>query len=88
MDFWGACVFLAMADPLHVAAGDAEADEIMAALTAGRDVIVETEFLGDTHEVTLRRDEDFFYCDTPTTLHKHTSVEEMRECLNQQGYAR
>jgi hypothetical protein len=77
-----------MAEPLHVAAGDAETDEIMAALTAGRDVFVETEFLGDTHEVTLRRDEDFFYCDTPTTLHKHDSEEAMRECLNRQGYAR
>jgi hypothetical protein len=38
--------------------------------------------------VTLRRDDEFFYCDTPTTLHKHVTGAEMRECLDQQGYAR
>jgi hypothetical protein len=38
------------------------------------------------HEITLRHDGETYYCDTPTRLHKHQSTEEMRECLERQGY--
>ena len=50
-------------------------------------MVVRTEFLGEEHEVTLRRDGDVFYCDTPTRLHRHESREEMRTCIEKQGYA-
>ena len=53
--------------PLRVAAGELDAEAVMA-------------------EVTLRHDGDVYYCDTPTTLHKHESSDEMRECLDEQGY--
>jgi len=43
--------------------------------------------LGTEHEVTLRHDGETFYCDTPTTLHKHDSEDEMRQCIHEQGYA-
>jgi hypothetical protein len=76
-----------MSEPLRVRAGDLSAEEVLAALREGRRVLVETELLGSTHEVTLRYDGSVFYCDTPTTLHKHESIEEMRTCLEQQGYA-
>jgi hemin uptake protein HemP len=76
-----------MSDPLRVSAGELSAEEILAALEEGRRVVVRTELLGGTHEVTLRHDGEVYYCDTPTTLHKHESPAEMRECIANQGYA-
>lgn len=75
-----------MPDQLEVTAGEVGADEILESLDEGRRVIVHTEFLGSEHEVTLRHDGEFYYCDTPTRLHKHESAAEMRECLAKQGY--
>ena len=77
-----------MSDPLVVDAGEMSADELLAALDSGQRVVVRTEFLGSTHEITLRHDGETYYCDTPTRLHKHTSTEEMRECLRRQGYGK
>lgn len=77
-----------MPGPLHVKSGELSADEILTALREGRRVIVETEMLGGVHEVALRRDGDTYYCDTPTTLHKHSDEEEMRACIDKMGYGR
>ena len=77
-----------MPDPLRVDSGELTAEEILAALDEGRRVVVRTEMLGGTHEVTLRHDGETFYCDTPTTLHKHQSEDEMRACIAKMGYAR
>ncbi|PSP78917.1 hypothetical protein BRC81_05420 [Halobacteriales archaeon QS_1_68_20] len=76
-----------MADPLRADAGELTAEEILTALHDGRRVIVKTEMLGSKHEITLRHDGGVYYCDTPTTLHKHESTEEMRQCIQNQGYA-
>jgi len=73
-------------DPLHVVAGELDAEAVLDAMESGRRVIVSTELLGAEHEVTLRHDGSTYYCDTPTTLHKHDSVEGMRRCLDEQGY--
>ncbi|MFC6863262.1 hypothetical protein ACFQGE_07290 [Halomicroarcula sp. GCM10025817] len=73
-------------DPLEIDAGEADIEEILDVLEGGRRVVVTTEFLGSSHEVTLRYD-DVWYCDTPTRLHKHESRDEMRTCLERQGYA-
>ncbi|WP_254545407.1 hypothetical protein [Halomarina pelagica] len=70
-----------------IAAGEWTADEVLEALSAGKRVVVETEFLGEVHEVTLRWDGETYYCDTPTRLHKHATAEEMRGCLRKMGYA-
>lgn len=72
-------------EPLVVDAGEADTEALLDALESGRRVVVRTEFLGSAHEVTLRYD-GIWYCDTPTRLHKHDSREEMRDCLEQQGY--
>jgi len=72
-------------DPLRADAGELGA---VSALADGRRVVIVTELLGSEHEVTLRHDGSTFYCDTPTTLHKHGSEAEMRECIYKQGYAR
>jgi hemin uptake protein HemP len=76
-----------MSDPLVVNAGDRSVGELLAALDEGRRVTVRTEFLGSEHEVTLRHDGDIYYCDTPTRLHRHETAAEMRECIENQGYA-
>jgi len=75
-----------MAEPLVVEAGERSVDELLATLQDGRRIVVRTEFLGSEHEVTLRREGETYYCDTPTRLHKHESAAEMRECLANQGY--
>lgn len=75
-----------MTGPLRAPAGELGADELLAALEEGQRVIIETQMLGSDYEVTLRHDGTVYYCDTPTTLHKHESREEMRECIYNQGY--
>jgi len=77
-----------MIDPLEVAAGELPVEKFLAAIDDGRRVVVHTEFAGSEHEVTLRRDGDTDYCETPTRLHRHDSAAEMRESLTEQGYGR
>jgi hemin uptake protein HemP len=73
---------------MRIEAGQHSADEIIAALREGRRVVVRTEMLGGDHEITLRHDGTTFYCDTPTTLHRHTEETAMRECIVNMGYGR
>ena len=73
---------------MRVEAGEHSADEILTALREGRRVVVRTQMLGGDHEVTLRHDGSTFYCDTPTTLHRHTEEAAMRECIEEMGYGR
>jgi hemin uptake protein HemP len=75
-----------MGEPLRAAAGELPTEEILTALEEGRRVVIETEMLGSDHEVTLRHDGSIYYCDTPTTLHKHEDVEGMRHCIVEHGY--
>ncbi|MFC4359442.1 hypothetical protein ACFO0N_15980 [Halobium salinum] len=77
-----------MAEPLRAKSGELTAEEILDALREGRRVVVQTEMLGSVHEITLRHDGTTFYCDTPTTLHKHTTEDEMRTCIVNMGYGR
>jgi hypothetical protein len=72
---------------ITVKAGEFGVDELMSRLKDGERVVVQTEFLGSTREVTLRFDGETFYCDTPTRLHKHAEEAEMRACIERQGYA-
>lgn len=75
-----------MPEPLHADAGELDADEILAALDDGRRVVITTEMLGSEYQVTLRHDGTVYYCDTPTTLHKHETADGMRQCIRNQGY--
>ncbi|SEO61410.1 hypothetical protein SAMN04487948_103502 [Halogranum amylolyticum] len=77
-----------MPEPLRAKSGELSAEEILAALREGRRVVIEKEMLGGVHEVTLRLDGDVYYCDTPTTLHKHPDEEGMRACIDKMGYSR
>ena len=71
-----------------VEAGELTAAEIIDALDDGQRLVVRVEMLGGVHEVTLRHDGTTYYCDTPTTLHKHESADEMRTCIERMGYGR
>jgi hemin uptake protein HemP len=75
-----------MSEPMRARAGELSADEILGALDGGRRVVIRTEMLGSEYEVTLRHDGSVYYCDTPTTLHKHEERAEMRRCIEKQGY--
>ena len=77
-----------MSTPLRIESGELTAAEIIDALREGRRVVVEAELLGGTHEVVLRHDGEVYYCDTPTTLHKHADAEGMIGCIERMGYAR
>jgi len=76
-----------MTDQRVVEAGEHSAEMLIEWLTAGQRVVIRTEFLDATHEVTLRWDGDTYYCDTPTRLHRHSTAEEMRHCMHENGYA-
>lgn len=73
---------------LTIDSGELTADEILDALADGQRIVVRAEMLGGTHEVTLRHDGTTYYCDTPTTLHKHDAEDEMRTCIERMGYGR
>jgi hemin uptake protein HemP len=73
---------------LTVDAGELTVSEIIDALESGQRVVVSVEMLGGVHDVTLRHDGSTYYCDTPTTLHKHAEVDEMRTCIEKMGYGR
>jgi hemin uptake protein HemP len=73
---------------LTVDAGELTATEIIDALESGQRVVISVEMLGGVHEVTLRHDGTTYYCDTPTTLHKHDSPDAMRTCIEKMGYGR
>ena len=77
-----------MGETLVIAPGEMNVEELLDALDDGRRIVVQTEFLGSEHEVTLRYDGETYYCDTPTRLYKHTSADGMRACLREQGYVR
>ena len=72
----------------RVAQGELTAEEIIDRLHDGQRVVIEYEVVGTAQTVTLRFDGETYYCDTPTTLHRHETVEAMRTCLDEQRYAR
>lgn len=76
-----------MSGTIRVEAGELPPEEIIEALEEGRRIVIETEVLGSPHTVTLRYDGETYYCDTPTTLHTHDDVDEMDQCIRDQGYA-
>jgi len=67
-------------DTLRATAGDLDAEEILTALDEGRRVVLSVERFGTRH------DGQRYYCDTPTTLHRHETRDEMRRCITKQGY--
>jgi hypothetical protein len=75
-------------DVVTIEAGECGTDELLERLRGGTRVTVRTELLGNPHEVTLRWDGEQFYCDTPTTLHRHETEAGMRECIAKHGYCR
>ena len=77
-----------MAEPTVIEPGELTAEELLSGLQAGERFIVQTEVLGSTEELTLRFDGETYYCDSPTILHKHTEPDEMRECIENLGFAR
>jgi len=75
-----------MSDIPTINAGEIDADALLKMLKRRGHVVIQTELLGSEHTVTLRWDGETFYCDTPTRLHEHETEQEMRTCVEQQGY--
>jgi HEPN domain-containing protein len=76
----------AMTDATVVDAGEHDAEDLLGRLHDGERLVVRADVLGRSQEVTLRFDGETYYCDTPTTLHKHETAEEMAECMRKYGY--
>jgi hypothetical protein len=77
-----------MGTPTVLDAGEYGTEAVLDELRAGNRVLVRTELAGSIHEVVMRFDGETYYCDTPTTLHRHETEEGMRACLEDQGYSR
>ena len=75
-----------MSEQTVVEAGEYTAEELVAKLEDGQRLVVRTEVLGSEEELTLRYDGETYYCDSPTTLHKHDDREEMMRCMAHYGY--
>lgn len=75
-----------MSDPTVVEAGEYTAEELLSLLEEGRRLVVRTKVLGAEEELTLRYDGETYYCDSPTTLHKHADAAEMKTCMENYGY--
>jgi hemin uptake protein HemP len=75
-----------MGGPTRIQAGELTVEEIIERLHEGNRLVIQQELLGGVHEITLRFDGDTYYCDTPTTLHRHETPEGMRICLDKQRY--
>lgn len=77
-----------MSDQTVVEAGEYTSEELLAKLEDGERLVVRTRVLGSEEELTLRFDGETYYCDSPTTLHKHEDRDEMRTCMEHYGYVR
>ena len=77
-----------MSGPTVVEAGEYDSEELLDRLREEERLVVRTEVLGAAEELTLRFDGETYYCDTPTTLHKHDTPEGMMECMRHHGYVR
>jgi len=75
-----------MSEPTVVDAGEYDSDELLSRLREGERLLVRADVLGSPEELTLRFDGQTYYCDTPTTLHKHDTEAEMVECMRNYGY--
>lgn len=75
-----------MGTPTVVDAGQYTATELLSRLEEGERLVIRAEVLGAPEELTLRFDGQTYYCDTPTTLHKHDDPEEMMACMRKFGY--
>lgn len=76
-----------MSDSTVIEPGERTAEELLSGLENGERFVVRTDVLGSVEELTLRFDGEIYYCDSPTILHKHTEVEEMRDCIENLGFA-
>jgi hypothetical protein len=74
-------------DPIDQMMDEPSADSLLDALDEGRRISVQTEFLGKTYSMTLRRGNGVYYCETPVLLHRHETRQEMRACIEKYGYA-
>lgn len=77
-----------MSGPTVIESGEYTAEELLSRLREGERLVVRTDVLGTPEELTLRFDGETYYCDSPTTLHKHDDEEEMRTCMERFGYVR
>lgn len=68
-------------EPLVTTAGRRSVEELLDAVERGRRVVVQAEYPGAAHEVTLRWDGRAYYCDAPRRRHKHESRKAMRACI-------
>ncbi|MEF8808141.1 hypothetical protein [Natronomonas sp.] len=75
-----------MGGSITVKSGEYTAEDLLERLRDGQRLVVQTEVLGNSEEMTLRYDGETYYCDTPTRLHKHDTAEEMRQCMEHYGY--
>ncbi len=77
-----------MSESTIIEPGEHTVEELLSGLKNGERFTVRTEVLGSTEELTLRFDGEIYYCDSPTILHKHTDETEMRNCIENLGFAR
>ncbi len=77
-----------MSEIVRIGRSERTSSEILSDLDAGRRVIIEVELLGRTMELSIRKRESTYYCDTPMKLMTYENREGMRTCLERYRLAK
>lgn len=68
-------------DPVRIGRKEFSSDEVLEYLDEGRSVIVTMGKLGIEKEVSLRKSEDEYVCDTGFKLMKYDDRDDMKDCI-------
>jgi hypothetical protein len=68
-------------EPVKISRKELSSDEIMERIQSGQRVIVTVEMLGVEREVTLRKTEDEYICDTGLKLMNYEEQDGLKACI-------
>lgn len=71
-----------MTEIKRVSRQELTAQEIIDVVQNGGRVVIEVSLFGKSTDVVIRYHDGIYYCDTPVTLMKHDSPEQLRDCLS------
>lgn len=77
-----------MTDPIRIDARELTSGEVLDLLKSGQRVVVEVSIVGISLDMSIRKQAETYYCDTPMKLLTYDTDEGMRNCLERYRLAR
>jgi hypothetical protein len=72
---------------VRIPADQRSAEAIIEVLNEGRELIIEQQVRGTTHETKRQLRDGIYYCQTPLATHTHETERGLRICLINLGHA-